>query len=260
LLALALLTGIVVQDAAAAVGTLGVIGSRATSSSSGGGSSPAFVPPHIANVLLWLKPESLTNRAGIDPVTFWPDSGTRGNDLANPGGSPTYGPTTLNSIKGVVFDGIADKLDKSSIATSSTTYTMFLVAKFNSAAGTESVIRVGENGGYGFIKGAGNREVLHRLVADCVDGAATTSAELWSATRISGPDLLRFFVNGVENIPSNDSSAVNAPDGVIIHLGRFGASGLYFGGVVWEAMIYDDPQADLDRETVETYLIAKYAL
>lgn len=219
-----------------------------------------FTPPSPANLKLWVRPESLSGLNNDDPVASWSDESGNGNHLSD--GSvpeqPLYKTNQLNGHAGVQFDGVNDRLTAVVLSTN-TIYTMFVVAKFFSATGTEALFRVGEGGGYGMLKDAGSREVLHRVVAALTDGAATTSAELWSAVRTSAP-LAKFFVNGVQKTITNDTSAVNAPD-AITYLGIFNpGAGLYFSGQVYEILSYDTNLSDADRQLVENYLIAKYAL
>lgn len=219
-----------------------------------------FIPPSFADLVLWVKPETLSGLSDNDPVTSWPDSGSQGNDLNSTLDAPTYKLNEINGVAGVRYNGTTEFLNATSVGTTSTEYTMFVVLKMDSATGTEGIVRVGElTGGYGFLKSAGSREVLHRAVADCVDGSATTNAELWSAVRTSAP-LLKFFLNGSGTAVTNDTSSCNAPDGSIIHTGRFSAVGLYFDGVICEILIYEVALGDTDRQTVENYLKAKYGL
>lgn len=219
----------------------------------------AFVPPSLANLKLWLKPESLSALSDGDPVGTWPDSSGNGNDVTAMGSlRPTYQTNELNGKAGVQFDGIDDFLFNSNAAQTSTVYTMFMVIKFDAASGTEVPFRIGENAGYGLYKGTGNRTVLHRLVADCVDGAATTNAEYWSAVRTSAP-LLSFFVNGGSQSVTNNTSNVNAPDPAT-YVGRFGGAGLYFAGKLFEIAAYNTNLGTTDRQLWEAYLATKYSL
>jgi hypothetical protein len=222
--------------------------------------SAAFTPPSSANLKLWLKPESLSALSNNDPVGTWPDSSGNSADVTQTtvGLKPLYKTNQLNGVAGVAFDGIDDNLFNSNAPQASTVYTMFMVLKFTSATGTEVPFRIGENAGYGMYKGTGNRTVLHRLVADCVDAAATTNAEYWSAVRTSAP-LLSFFVNGASQSVTNSTSNATAPESAT-HVGRFGGAGLYFAGTLFEILCYNTNLGTTDRQTVEAYLAAKYAL
>lgn len=219
-----------------------------------------FQPPDLTDLVLWVKPESLGALSNNDPVTTWPDSSGYGNNLGQTtiGQKPLYKTNQLNGWAGVEFDGINDVITGPQL-TANTTYTMFLVLKFNSAVGTEVPFRHGELAGYGFYKGVGNRTVLHRNVADCVDAAATTNPELWSAVRTSAP-LLRFFVNGGSQAVTNDTSNVLPPD-AITYMGQFNpGAGLFFAGQIYEAAVYRTALSDVNRQLWETYLLNKYAL
>lgn len=225
-------------------------------------SADELVPPDPANLILWVKPEGLVGFTNGEVVTTWPDSGLFGNNMVSPGGgfNPTNFLNQLNGWSGVWFDG-SDRLQSATAATASTTYTMFLVFRPDSASGTKGILRVGnEAGGYGFYIDSGNRAIVHRAVAALTDSTATPGAELWSAVRTSGPDLARFFVNGDSVTIANDTASVNTPDDHMI-LGAFGTvTALPLTGYIFEALVWDVALSDLERLTVEVYLENKYNL
>jgi hypothetical protein len=219
----------------------------------------AFIPPSSANLKFWLKPESLSALSNNDPVSTWPDSSGNSHDVTAAGGvRPLYKTNQLNGMAGVAFDGIDDFLFNANSPQASTVYTMFMVLKFTSASGTEVPFRIGESAGYGMYKSSGTRTVLHRLVADCADGSATTSAEYWSAVRTSAP-LLSFFVNGGSQSVTNSTSNVLAPEAAT-YVGRFSGAGLYFAGTLFEILCYNTNLGTTDRQTIEAALAAKYAI
>jgi len=224
------------------------------------GAGSPFTPPSSANLKFWLKPESLSALSNNDPVGTWPDSSGNSHDVTQGSASlkPLYKTNQLNGVAGVAFDGSDDFLSNANAPQASTVYTMFMVLKFDSGAGTGVPFRIGENAGYGMYKGSGSRTVLHRLVADCVDAAATANAEYWSAVDTSAP-LLSFFVNGGSQSVTNSTSTPLAPDSAT-YVGKFGGAGLHFAGTLFEILCYNTNLGTTDRQTVEAYLAAKYGL
>lgn len=219
---------------------------------------PGFEPPRIEDLVFWVDRDSLSALSDNDPVEMWNDDGQRGNHFEPP--DISNAPTWDAGENGVRFNGVDQRLLCANQGTTETVYTMFAAFKFDAATGTQGVCRIGDlTGGYGFYKDTGNRSVIHRAVTGCADGACTTDTEVWSAVRTEGPNLLRFFVNGVSTAISNDTSNVNTPDGGAMHIGIFAtAAALFMAGVIFELAIYEVALDDTDRETWENYLIAKH--
>jgi putative Ig domain-containing protein len=215
-----------------------------------------FEPPQLGSMYLWVRPESLDGQADNTPLVTWPDESGSGNDLTGTG--PVWrtagGP---NGFGRVSFDGINDFASTVAPAVPATTvYTMFVVWTNNNIGGTETVVQVGNVSGYGLLKDAGNREVLHTAVAALTDAAMPDQVELWAARRTAAP-LATLRVNGAGVVISNSTSAVNAPDNLIT-LGRFAGGGFFLNGDIIEVLLYDTDLSDADRDTVENYLITKY--
>jgi len=218
------------------------------------------VLPVFGGQVLWLKADALTLNNN-DAVSSWTDSSGNGKDHAQASGTkqPTFKTNQQNGKPGVSFDGTNDDLVSASVPTTALVYSIFTVQKFTSAAGLQGLWRNGDGDGWGVYDNVGTRAILHRAVASLNDAAATTNAEIWSAVRTSAP-LAKFWVNGANQTISNSTSVPNAPSAFAI-LGAFSeALGFYFGGLVFEVIVYDNALSDTDRGAVETYLNTKYAI
>lgn len=224
--------------------------------------SAAVLP--TANLVLQLKGDSITNLVDGSPIVFWTNSAVAGSSFNN-NGVPTAAPTTRlankNGLTAVEFDGTSDVLQTSvGPVTTSTNYSIYVACKFNSASGSEYIMLNGiTTGGFGIGKNAGNRTIIHRAVASCDDGAVTTDAQVWTAIRNTTP-VLKFYTNGVEVTISNSTSDCKPPD-VECYVGAFTpALGFFFGGFLYELLVYSTAQSASDQAAVEAYLKAKWAI
>lgn len=213
------------------------------------------------DLVLWLKTDAITGVTDNEHMTGaknWTDSSTNNKPAGTSSVGPVYKLNQLNGLPGVSFNGVDEELGGTT-PTTSNTCSMFCVIKFNAATGTEYIMRFGETTGFAMEKSAGNRAVLHRAVAECVDGSASTSPEIWASVRTAAP-LERFWVNGLEFILSNNGSACSGPDSGGYFIGRFGAVGFWMAGQIYEILLYSVPLSDSDRQKVQLYLSIKWGI
>lgn len=216
-----------------------------------------FEPPQLANLYLWARPDSLDALANGAPVVTWPDDSGSGNDLTGVNG-PTWTTGELNGWGAVAFNGTNQSAVTVAPAVPATTeYTAFIVARHNSAAGTGTVLQVGNASGYALLKDAGNREIVHRAVAALTDAAITDNYEIWTARKTAVP-LTTLRLNGTTGLViSNSGSTMTAPDNLIT-LGWFVGTVFFLDGFIAEVLLYDTNLSDADRDAVEAYLTAKF--
>lgn len=217
--------------------------------------SRQFVPPDLANLFLWLKPETLTLNNN-DPVGVWPNSNGPEHVMTATGG-PLYQTNQQAGRPGIFFDGVDDAIVSVAPAVPATTeYTGFIVARHASGLGDGTMLQIGNVSGYVVMKLTSNRSIVHRAVAALDDAPATANAELWTFRKTAVP-LTTLRVGGANQALTNDASGMNAPDNLIT-LGRFVGVGLFFSGHIFEVMCYDTNISDASRDLVETYLQNKW--
>lgn len=220
----------------------------------GGG---AFIPPDLANMFLWLKPESLSLNNN-DPLGVWPNSNGPAHVMTGTGGT-LYQTNQQNGLPGIFFDGVDDNVVSVAPSVPATTeYSGFIVARHNSGLGNGTMIQVGNASGYVVMKLANNRSIVHRAVAQLDDAAATANAELWEFRKTAVP-LTTLRVGGALQGLTNSGSAMNAPDNLIT-LGEFVGVGLRFNGHIFEVMLYDTNISDASMTLNRDYLQAKWAV
>lgn len=219
--------------------------------------SRQFVPPDLANLFLWLKPETLTLNNN-DPVGVWPNSNGPAHVMTGTGGT-LYQTNQQNGLPGIFFDGVDDSIVSVAPSVPATTeYTGFIVARHNSGLGNGTMLQIGNVNGYVVMKLANNRSIVHRGVAALDDAPATANAELWTFRKTAVP-LTTLRVGGANQGLTNSGSAMNAPDNLIT-LGNFVGAGLWFNGHIFEVMCYDTNISDASRDMNEAYLQAKWSV
>lgn len=219
-------------------------------------------PPVTAGLVLRLSAELISQSNGT-PINTWNDASGAGNHFTQPLVDPTQAPTYTtgqqNGKAGAFFDGTNDHLTHSGPVTTNTTYSIFAVMRHTSAVGLGVVFQNGNLNGYLMSKISNNREITHRGIASCADGACTTNTELWTAIRTSAP-ALTFRVNAAGQSVSNSTSGCNAPDslsavGIFTTFGSF-----FFTGYLFELLVYDVDLNNTDRDAVEAYLNGRWAV
>lgn len=229
----------------------------------GNATTDAFTPPQTGNLKLWLRASSLTGYSEGGSVNPWPDESGNGNDMVQVDAShqPAYDSAAANGFPAVYFDG-TDYMSCSPPISSATVQTMVVVLSFNNPASgsIETPFKNGNSFGFALLKTAGgNREVLIRAVADCVDGAVSgTGIEVWAA-RTTGAPLTSLRVNGSAVAVTNSGATPVAPDGGT-QLAHFNGGTFPFVGRIYEVYYYDIALSDADVALIEAYVALKYDL
>lgn len=87
------------------------------------------LPNELSQLEMWLKPETLTGNTNGTPVSTWTDSSGNSRSLTSSSTRrPTYNANALNSLGGLVFDGVDDFMSQS-VEYATDNFTVFVVAK-----------------------------------------------------------------------------------------------------------------------------------
>lgn len=210
------------------------------------------------DLILWMKSDAITNQVDNSDVVYWPDSSTNNRPaIVGAGVAPIFKLNQRGALPGVDFNGSTMGMN-SIFSDPSNTVSMFAVFRLDTTNGIQTIFRTGENGGYGLLASGGLREVLHRSIAACDDGAVTNVVEMWSTVRTDAP-LEQLWVNGVAQSLSNSGSGCNPPES-IYYIGYFGVAGFFMDGQIYEILLYSRPLPDGERQSVQAYLTSKWGL
>lgn len=248
--------------------------------------SSYFSPLSIPNLKLWLHPQNviLSNSGGTITVQEWKDSRNNISFSVNTKAyQPLYVPSALNGKPGLLFDGLDDGLQTSSIAglnliRESSAATMFAVIKplgiapgsnfncvFYSAVGNShsTRIRFGINN-LGLVDLGGRR-----LDSDQLQSASNTSAGVslnsnyvfssifnFQAARLLGYDRSKLIIDSLFQTPGLSSATTSLSCGV----GSVNLSGFYFYGYIYELFIYSTFLSYQDILKVTNYLAKQWGI
>lgn len=216
---------------------------------------PSSVPPTppVHGIVLWLRSEEIP----IGSVALWKDVSGNGNDATQAvvASQPQGIANQLNGHAAVIGDAVNDILTTEVQVTTSRQYSLFIVYKYTNNG---TVIVNGSTvNGWGFYTQASQRTPLNPGVAGMIDGLCTSNFEILSQ-RYNG-SITDFFVNGVAQSITGNTSIPNTPSGICSLFAMPDAS-LFFGGSIAEILIYPTARSDADRQTVQAYLGTKYAI
>ena len=219
-------------------------------------------PFGIPGLKLWLKADALS-LSNNSPVDAWADSSGSGNGVMQNTGMkrPTFKTNQLNGLPVVRFDGIDDTLFKLAAAgfTCRHGHTVFAVLNPTTAVayGMAVVTRFGYNEmrQYG---GGGYPEWMLPSGLYQVDGSAYLQGlwKVWTGTYSVASQTVELFINGASQGTVIDDGPLAVTD---IYLGSRTDSYNWLGDMA-EVLIYDGVLSVAQRQTIEKYLIAKYAL
>lgn len=218
--------------------------------------SGPFSPPDIAGLTVWLKADGLSLNNN-DPVSTWTDSSGNGHDATQSGGSrPVYKTGIKNSKPAVLFAG--GQYMSGSLTLSQPMTVFFVIQHLNT--GTDYQF---------YLDGASNRVAFVRLVtgSDGYDLFAGADAVV-SQAQDSNWHYLSGVVNGASSIVAINGTATTGLDsgsnslGSTYYLGCFGPTPgmFYMDGYIAEMIIYNSALNTTNRQLVEAYLAAKYAI
>jgi hypothetical protein len=230
----------------------------------------SFSPTGLSGLSLWLKADAGVTTSGSD-VTAWADQSGNGiNAETSPGSEPTFVSNTLNGKPVLRFNGAGQQMALFDVI-GGTAYTIFIVCKNNDNVNGSMFFWTSDAnyGRYiGSITSAGyNASARNKFILSQNDagGGEGESIIAWSSTAVNNNYFIGTAIqNGGGKAYSNGSGGVDS-------LGTFDASntfdligGYAFGyeldGDVAEIISYNRALSNSERQQVEGYLNAKYAI
>jgi hypothetical protein len=234
-----------------------------------------FSPTDLSGLSLWLKADAGVTLSGPN-VTGWADQSGNGNNAsANSGQEPTFASSFSNSKPAIEFNGttqvmqIADANSLDFLTTSS-----FIVIKYlGQGTGNNIVYFKNANAGspadpamYGLIGSNGEERVSFSF-----NVGGWSDYETSISINNSIPKILSMTSNGTsQNIYSNGTISNNfsiigdiATSTGTLQIGGYNQSfdaAEYFYGRIAEIIMYNRAVTGTERQQVETYLNAKYAI
>lgn len=228
----------------------------------GRASLPFTSPADIAGLKLWLRADTLA-LADNDPVALWPDSSGSGNDVAQSDGlkMPLFKTGILNGQPVVRFDGVDDTLFKLAAGGFSCTQGHTIIAVLNPTTAVSFGMAVVTNPAFNELRQTGGGGAAEWMVPSGffqVDGSEYLEGlwRIWTGTYNVASHTIQLFINGVSQGTAVDAGPLSVSD---IYLGS--RADLYFWlGDMAEVLVYDAALSATDRQNIEAYLAAKYAL
>lgn len=229
-----------------------------------------FEPTEFSGNVLWLDAmdDTTITKDGSDLSSQWGDKSNSGYDFTSSGSNrPTYDLTKLNNKAALDYDGTDDYMSKSGITSLfsvSADFSIFIVFKLDVDDTTNKTI-------FASTINSTNRFVIARnldqeLICGTYDGSYsgsvvgftdTTSGHIVGMTHTSA-DVIDAFLDGTQ-MPSgsfNTSAATNA----ITTIGAKTDGTLNFDGGIAEVIVYNRVLSYQERNTVTTYLGAKWRI
>jgi hypothetical protein len=239
-------------------GGLGVVANPATQTVT----LPAGIPTvPTAGLNLWVTAGAgVTSPTGNNQVSAWSDLSGQGNDVAQTisGNQPTLVSNVMNGQSVVRFNGASTYLNFSAALNSS-----------NALPLSVFVVTRGTNSLQGAFDSAPNLQNTFRFFQNYVDlwsqsplitlVPPATGAITSVVTRINGAGdrQMDAYLNGAQA-----GHAIGNTSPLVFNNGQIGRinSGYYYNGDIAEVLVYNQALSDAERQQVETYLSAKYAI
>jgi hypothetical protein len=237
----------------------------------------AVIPGTSLTPTLWVKADQGVTFDAANLVSSWADQSGNGNNPAqsNVANQPLYVPNAVNGKPVLRFDGLTDSINSPTGAiTGDTSHTIILVTKFNGVSGfrggmayysgtaggdqNSSVGVVGNNTGDphtwagGF--GQDNAPYTGNLSLD------SASFHILDKVYTSTTANYRSYLDGVKDVDATGDhyNLGNSEIGIGRQFDDDAAS--HAGADIAEVIVFSQALSDSDRQAVEGYLSAKYAI
>jgi hypothetical protein len=223
------------------------------------GSGSSFTPSSIAGLELWLAADAIVGKVDADPIATWTDASGAGHDATQATGAnqPLYKTGIVNGKPVLRFDAVNDSMGLTLAADASRT--IFIVGK--QAANTSFVTMLDFGGGNSakvYNGGASNWTYgTNQAVADVNLGAVTTVFTVITLRVNSAASLDAHINNGAANTFDPDDSITTATS---VFVGSRNGGSEWWNGDIAEIISYSNALSNTDRDSVRTYLGAKYGL
>lgn len=221
-----------------------------------GPSAPGFDPLSLSPSL-WLKADAITGKNDGDALAQWDDSSGNANHATQgtAASRPLYKTNIVNGKPVVRFDVTDDGMGTPVGAVAGTSFTLFCVYDFRGA--TPAVRRAVHATGANWLIGPynGNHQFYDGGGFTAPDGPAVTQNVFVYQTAKQTASTSVNYVNGTQY---GTRAQAGSPGITAFNLGSLGSD--VFDGDMAELLIYPTALSDVNRQSVETYLAAKYAL
>ena len=250
-------------------------------------SKASFTPASIANLKAWYDASDTgTITVSGTAVTQWNDKSGNGYNLTQgtAGKRPQSGTRTQNGLNAIDYDGSDDVLAASTAANwaflNNSGGSTYFMAIYTDAAADGRILfdtsgtTTGNVGVYNYVistdavqavvvKGVGGQVVLVQVTTQT---AADNTASYWSF--LSDPNngtaanRIKIWKNGANPINTNTDTAAlsNSNPAYPLNLGGQSFLSESFDGLMCEVIFYSGLLSDADRQKVEAYLAAKWAI
>ncbi|HEY3416195.1 MAG TPA: Ig-like domain-containing protein, partial [Armatimonadota bacterium] len=232
--------------------------------------------PATTNLTLWLKADTGITKDANNVVSAWADQSGQGHNLSQgtANNRPVYRENILNGLPVVRFDGSNDTLASAAV-TFNQQHTIFAVTRMQSIPlnangfvfSYASTVDGSSDTEMGVFYWSGTYQYDFRPRYPGLDPWAQTnmafsppktSSFLMSLAK--GSSVVRCFVNGTQVGPNLTGATTFSTTNRCFRLGEHGYWGQYLNGDIAEVLVYDAELSDTDRQAVEAYLTAKYAI
>ena len=223
--------------------------------------SSSFSPTDISGLLVWNKSESLDVLSIDDPISTWADSSGNGYDLT---GSLTVRPLkkTVSSRSCALFDGSNDILANTALPARSTNpFTIYVVLKrVEDTLTWQTYFQFGDNTNTNMAANYDNSS-NHILNVNSFGSAPPAGGP----TASLNTEIIRIRRSTNIFLSQNDGVEVdfgnitlNPDPGYIV--GGETVYSQYFGGYIFEVLVYDSSLSEENQELVEAYLAEKFTV
>lgn len=226
-------------------------------------SSASFLPSDIADLVLWLEADLLSLNDN-DAVGTWGDSSGTGHDVTQGTATkkPTFKTNIVNGLPVVRFDGTNDLLSSGLVNFTNATATIFIVCTGSSTAnGDALVVDAADGNTFYEMRVDSTSQLAFRAVT-----LGTTTEDTQSQTGtfmvmggVRGTSSVTAYINGVTNSSATPSGSQKTGNSKF-QIGEFGLGFQFFGGDIAEVLFYNNDIGTTNRQAVEDYLGAKYAI
>lgn len=228
-----------------------------------------FSPSDLTGLVLWMDGADTSKQTfSGSTVLTWTDKSSNAYVFTSHG-APQPVATTLNGLAAIAFNA-ANTTDFSKTGAvaidGNTDFTIFTVAKVAATNIVASIFTEDSNnttGGDSQTRVLINNNKSHSLMSNTtVNRVSIVGTATWGTTN---PHITVFRRNGTAMDQSTDTSAdgtgtltgaAGTPTQMLI--GKVAAASQYMTGTIAEIIVYNDNLSDADRDTVVTYLKAKW--
>ncbi len=227
--------------------------------------APVFNPGSISGLVGWWDAAALgTVHLSGSEVTQWDDKSGLGNNMSRPGGAtgPSSGTRTKNGLN--VLDFVSAQRLTPGLATS-LGYTAFVVCVQDTTPGSpfvSTLLHWGTANERGIRIGSGTSDVVETAGGIRSTAGAFVANGTWrqitGEEATAGGGVLRVRDNGAAGSATTTLGGPNAFDNLTIGAQPGGVRPL--DGAIAEIILYYPMISTTDRDLVEAYLIAKWAI